>query len=391
MKPQVHPTSRWHHPLRHLTLIGVMAMALLFVTTAAAQNSAALSAKSIFDVNIRSVPGLNGSAIGVLPGGEQVTAIGRNTANNWVQIERKDGTGGWVAGWLLTFSADPLILPVTTTWDTPSPGIANPTAMIAPYNINVRAEPSIDAPVVAVIPFNTEAEANARTESSSWVRVRYDGVEGWVARWLVILRADVIALPVGSGVSTFVPATVPASAAASATPRATPAAAPAAAASPTGVTATAPFRVNIRTTPSSLSGVILDVIPYNAVVPVLGRNAGNNWLQVQYGDSVGWVARWVVVTSDDPLNLPVLSDLNEISPFVGTIEGRAIAAVQLRAGPGTAFAPFNTIQPGTKFALTGRTDDKSWVRIALQGTEGWVASWVITATADISNLPVASE
>ena len=59
-------------------------------------------------INVRSGPGTSFSRVGIFQTGQQATAIGRNSAGTWVQMER-----GWVSAEIVTVDGDLLSLPVT--------------------------------------------------------------------------------------------------------------------------------------------------------------------------------------------------------------------------------------------------------------------------------------
>ncbi|HEC21882.1 MAG TPA: SH3 domain-containing protein [Chloroflexi bacterium] len=367
--------------LKALLFAGLV-IAIAFGTgngVAAAQaRTPTLTVRTIFDVNIRALPGINSAVVGVLPAGETATAIGRTEANNWIQIQYQETTG-WVASWVVTFSGDTSILPITTPVQPPPASQGGPFELIAPYNVNLRAAPDVNAGVLMVLRYNTAAEATGRNAASSWLRVRYQGQEGWVAAWPVIVRGDITALPIAGGAGSPPPVATP-------QPSTT---APSTSLPEGAFTVIAPFRVNIRSAPS-LSGTILDVLPFSTPALAVGRNEGNNWIQVEYGETRGWVAAWVVVASADTRLLPVTSPATEITPSAGPLNGRSIYEVAIRTGPGLNFGEQGRLPPATDVTLLARTEDNGWVQINYQGVNGWVAAWLLVASADISNLPVQS-
>jgi len=68
----------------------------------------AVTITSTTSLNVRVGPGTSYSRSGVLPNGEQATAIGRNSAGTWVQFDR-----GWVFAQYVNASGDIMSLPVT--------------------------------------------------------------------------------------------------------------------------------------------------------------------------------------------------------------------------------------------------------------------------------------
>jgi uncharacterized protein YraI len=380
-----------------LALVGLWAAAP--ASTASAQDSPTLIARAAFDVNIRALPTVNSAILAVLTPGDEAVAIGRTPANNWIQIEY-GSTTGWVAAWLTVYSGDTAILPITTD-QAPSGSAGGPFTLLSPYNVNIRAEPDTHADLVTMLPYNASGEAIARNEASSWVRVRYQGTEGWAAAWLVIIQGDISELPVDGAPSS----TTPRNASQTPTPTLTdetatedessdeeaPGLLPPPPPADSDYTITAPFRVNIRSAPS-VNANVLGIIPTGSVVAAIGQNAAYNWIQVEYGEIQGWVATWVVIGSADLSGLPVTSQSTEFSPLeTDTLHARSIYNVAIRTGPGLTYGLQTELPAYTDALLLGRTDDNSWVRVNYEGTEGWVAAWLITASGDITNLPIESQ
>lgn len=346
---------------------------------ALAQTATAFIGQSVNDINIRAAPGVNASSIGILPAGEKVTAVGRNSGNNWIQIQF-GSTTGWVAAWLTVYSGDTALLPIVSI-DEPEPQGTPPFVMTSPFNVNMRATPGISGAILNTIPFTDQAVAYGRNDLSSWINVEYNGTTGWVAAWLVMLDGDSNALPIL--VSTG----------GAATPAATPPNAPSGPATPLppppegGIAVQPPFRVNVRSGPS-LQSPVISIIGHTDVAAAIGRNEGSNWLQIQFGSTTGWVARWVVLSSDDTSTLPITSSSTEFVDFDGLITGQSIYDVIIRSGPSINSGQVSVLPAYTAVPLLSRTGSSNWVKVDLQGTQGWVAAWIITASADMTNLPV---
>jgi uncharacterized protein YraI len=371
-----------------LSLILLILFCLVLPRSAAAQSNKTITGTPLSNVNIRSTPGINTGVLSVLPPGGQATAVGRTSGNNWIQIDYQ-GTRGWVAAWLLVFSADTITLTVTTDAQPDPLAVVSSTTLLAPYNLNIRKTNQPEAEILAVLPFNTSATVTARSADSSWVFVKYGNVQGWVAAWLAILGGDINGLPVSSSSGSGVAPGTPGTPAATPTPRGTPAPPAGTPGSPTGIIITAPLRVNIRSAPST-NGSVLVLVPGGAQMAALGRNAGHNWIQVQYGNTTGWVAKWVVNASDNTVALPVLSESTEVAPHPANqaVTATAHYAVSVRTGPSFNFGTLIEIPAGGTATLTARTADSAWVRVNYAGTEGWAASWVLTANADMNVLPI---
>jgi N-acetylmuramoyl-L-alanine amidase len=363
-----------------LVLLSVVAVTSGSITQA--QNVTALAGHSVSDVNVRATPSLSGSTIAVLPAGEKVTAVGRNNANNWIQIQYGNTTG-WVAAWVTVYSGNTSLLPITNDSVSEPVGGPGPFVLTSPFNVNIRAAPRVGAANLGRLPFNASASATGRNEANSWVFIEYKGITGWVAAWLTLLSNDINALPIAAGGSGPSPTTLP-------SPTLAPNTTPITPLEPLpsgGITVQSLSRTNVRSIPS-LNGVVIDVLPFSGTASVIGRNAGGNWLQINHSGTVGWVARWVVVTSDDTSNVIITSDVTEIGPTTGVITGRGIYDVFIRSGPSLNNGQVGVLPPAGKAELLARTAASNWIKVRYQETEGWVAGWVIVATADMLNLPV---
>jgi len=377
-----------------IAALAIIMLAVGAVAPALAQTTTTFTGFSVGEANIRSAPGVNAGVIGVLPPGEQVTAIGRNVGNNWIQIQMATTTG-WVASWLTVYSGDTILLPAVSD-DNPEPSERDqqgPFIVSSPYNVNIRSGPDIDANILTVMPFTGEATALARVDSSNWLKIKYKTTTGWVAKWRVILSADVNALPVegastGGGGSPSLPTTpgIPPlfpSPGPKTTPSAPPTSLPAG-----SITIQAPSRANVRSAPS-ITASVLDIISFTDEAVVIGQTAGHNWLQVKHNGTTGWVARWVVITSEDTSAVSVTSPSNDVTPAPGgLVSGKGIYDVFVRSGPSLNNGQVAVLPAYTSVPLLTRTEESNWVKIDFQGTQGWVAAWIIVATSDINNLPV---
>lgn len=377
-----------------LALALSLSLALLALIPAQAQ-SLVITGRGFQPVNVRAFPGTSSSVIAVLPANTEFVAVGRSSANNWVQIEVQ-GTTGWAAAWLLTFSADTALLPVTYEGSVPLYGGPGPFEALAPFNVNLREAPTTESAVIGIMPFNATATALARSENGSWLLVSFDGIQAWVARWLVILNGDPAHLPVDNPlpVASGPTATPRPGGGATATPR--PGASPTPPPTPLpnvtplpagALTVRAPFRVNVRSAPVSDAPVSAQ-LAFGEVVPVIGRNAGNNWLLVEVGVIQGWVARWVVTTSDNTITATVVDESTSVSTVSGVINVFGLFNVLMRSGPATGFSSIAVVPASTRVLAVARTPDSAWIKVSYNNIDGWIASWLLIGTADFNNLPV---
>lgn len=143
---------------------------------------------------------------------------------------------------------------------------------------NVRIIPEIGADVITTVSAGYVFEfINGRSSNNEWLRVDFNGEEGWVhVVPLTILQGDINTLPVAD------PRTIPYGGFES--PRA---GFTSANSNITGRLANSGVRV--RAGPSTGYPVLADA-PRYTVFPLLGRNASSTWLQVNFEGTLGWVA-----------------------------------------------------------------------------------------------------
>ena len=149
-------------------------------------------------VNVRSGPGLVHDQIGELEPGDTADITGHTADNQWLQINF-NGQSGWVAYFVVTVtgsldSVSVIDLPVDNQV-TPEP-TATPQ-IVTRYNINMRAEPMLDAALVTVVPFGTTLTPEARSDNGDlWLQVTYEGQTGWLLTSLVNVSGNIESLPV---------------------------------------------------------------------------------------------------------------------------------------------------------------------------------------------------
>ena len=83
-----------------------------------------------------------------------------------------------------------------------------------------------------------------------------------------------------------------------------------------------------------------------------------------------------------------------VTPSVQATPGvRALAVVEVRAGPGETFPAITTVQPGTELAVIGRTEDRAWFNVTLPGaTPGWLPAAAVEPldAAALAAVPVVA-
>ncbi|MCX7623551.1 MAG: SH3 domain-containing protein [Thermomicrobium sp.] len=136
-------------------------------------------------VNVRSAPGRDAERVGGLPEGARVTILeGPQSASDgslWYKVQAP-GLEGWVL-------ADYLAAAVPAAGDTVR------VTGTAGYGLRLRAAPSADAAVLAIMPEGGHAQVTGApvTDGSGteWVPLRYEGNDGFAARaYLAVVAGD---------------------------------------------------------------------------------------------------------------------------------------------------------------------------------------------------------
>jgi uncharacterized protein YraI len=158
-------------------------------------------------VNVRSGPSITYEVIGQLEIDDEAPALARsNAASDWLYVER-DELAGWVAFFTVTVMGDPAQLPVRVP-DGSSSDLVPPSALVTSrYNVRLRREPALRAPVVGLIPFDHPASPLAQTEDGRWLYVAFESSEGWaLAQLFDVPTAQRALIPVYTPASTPSPA-----------------------------------------------------------------------------------------------------------------------------------------------------------------------------------------
>ncbi len=77
----------------------------------------------------------------------------------------------------------------------PTATLPNPCLARTLYNVNLRAEPSLDAAIIMTIPFDITVTLFGRTQDSQWWFGKYEDQAGWLKGEFLDLSASCAALP----------------------------------------------------------------------------------------------------------------------------------------------------------------------------------------------------
>jgi N-acetylmuramoyl-L-alanine amidase len=231
-------------------------------------------------LSVRSGPGSEYAVIGTVHQGEQVQAIGRNSANTWVKIRAlTSGLEGWLGVAYVQLTVNITNLPILdssspTATTTPAPTTG--TAVINTGALNVRSGPGAGYGILTVTYQGHVVTLLGRISNSSWVKIRTSAnVEGWVNASHMTANIVISSLPVLNA--------------------------------PT-LTATAVINtgaLNVRSGPGIEYGVTAVVFQYESV-GLIGRNGNSSWVKVRLtNDHIGWINALYIQTTTTLNTLPV--------------------------------------------------------------------------------------
>ena len=159
--------------------------------------------------------------------------------------------------------------------------------------VNVRLFPAIGAEVIGFVNAGYRAPATGRSPDNQWIRIDFNGEEGWLGFPVINLFGDIESLPVAD------PRSIPYGGFESPRSGRTSADSPI-----KGRLAQSGLRV--RAGPSRAYPILANA-PRYTVMPLTGRTINNQWLQVNFEGTLGWIAMQYVEVQDGAsiVNLPV--------------------------------------------------------------------------------------
>ncbi len=151
--------------------------------------------------------------------------------------------------------------------------------------VNVRISPALGADVLGFLNAGYRTNANARSADNQWVRIDFNGQEGWVGTAVITVFTDLSVLPVAD------PRSIPYGGFDS--PRS---GASEASSAISGRLAESGMR--LRAGPSTAYPVLANP-PRYSVFPLTGRTANNAWVQANFNGTLGWMLAGYVEFQDN--------------------------------------------------------------------------------------------
>lgn len=167
------------------------------------------------------------------------------------------------------------------------------------YLVNVRGGAGRSFAVLGQVRPGDALDITGRNTDGSWLRVNFNGQEGWVSANLFDATGDLTTTTV---VET-----------AAAAPTAETTAEPMAL-EPGTLMGNTTVNVNLRSGPSTSTDKIV-IIPFSTDLVVKGRTSTNNWYWVTYNDQSGWItAAAFFVEQGNIVDVPVVDEAGNLVP-----------------------------------------------------------------------------
>jgi uncharacterized protein YraI len=188
-----------------------------------------------------------------------------------------------------------MVVPVTAQAPTPTPGsVADTDFFVEAFRrVNVRSGPSIRYTRIGSLNAGDTADITGRAdETNSWLRIDFNGQEGWVSITVIEVTGDPDAAAVVEPGPNAVLRTT---------------AAQSLAASQSEVVVVTRVNANMRASSNPASDVV-GVIPFGTRLEPNARSEGNNRVRVNYNGVTGWVSVGLVNITGGNINTLPLAD-----------------------------------------------------------------------------------
>lgn len=209
--------------------------------------------------------------------------------NHTINVDYVQNTGNGVAQFFWTGASTVPLGPTATSGPTltpsntglpPIPAGALRATVIRAGVLNVRDAPSLGGNRVDRIRRGQTYQIVGRNENATWFLIQLSGRQGWAWGYYLFVDGNEFNAPVVSGLSALgLPAGV----------------------SDTGVLAVVQAGLRLRAAPTVASEQTGRIV-WGSFVPVVGRTAAGDWLQIVWKGTVGWVAAGFLEIRQGDLN-----------------------------------------------------------------------------------------
>ena len=202
----------------------------------------------------------------------------------------------------LAQDATPTSAPDATTVPTAAPLTASTDLFVtSQFRVNVRSGPGLQYTRLGVLAFGDSVDITGQTADGIWLRVNFNGQEGWVSGTVVDVTGTIEGAPVvEAGAGATVDDTAPV---AESTVEAS-----------GEVVVRTRYNTNLRSDFSTTADV-LTRIPYNTDLVPQGRTNDSNWLMVTFDGQNGWVYAPILFFAGGTVEtLPIMGTVPEVQP-----------------------------------------------------------------------------
>lgn len=309
-------------------------------------------------LNVRSGPREESKKIGTLSRGTKVyvTAF----ANKFCWCKLPSGSYGWVAEWLLQFSADKgRALAASSTGKTTTSTSGSPPAWINVSEANVRSGPGLGHSSYGTLTKGTKVYVMDRR--GDWVKCKTPGGAGWVRRDLLeydVARGRQLASANGGAKA----ATAPANGGSS---------------TPTRKAFVAEDKVVLRSGPGTSHSPKATLVKGQTLYVYEKQG---QWVKAAvHGGTRGWVAGWLI--KYEGASGGGSSAGKSATPEVARVDRELTAWVTadtalVRSNPSTESGVKFRLSQGTKVKVAAVSGHWCKIRTA-SGNYGWIAGWLV--------------
>jgi N-acetylmuramoyl-L-alanine amidase len=162
---------------------------------------------------------------------------------------------------------------------TPQPATPALTAstdfnVAANFRLNVRSGPGVQYTILGQLKAGDSADITGRSSGNSWVRINFNGQEGWVSFGLVDVNGDIDTAPQAEAGATAVLRETANQAVTTQLGK---------------VVVVTRLNANLREG-FSTDAKVLATIPFGTTLEVTARTEKNNWVRVTYNGTTGWLS-----------------------------------------------------------------------------------------------------
>ena len=282
---------------------------------------------NVASLKVRTGPGLTYDTIGTVTQNDKLDVIGKE--NDWLQINF-GGNTGWVASWYTTKE---------------SLELSNKQIISKVNRLNVRTEPTTSSAVIGQL--QEGDSANAYRSQEDWIEIDLQGQKGWINQSYITVTEQAIKNEASSPSSE-------------------------------NIFEVSVDALNVRAKADLTSKTIGQVNKGDQFSVI---NSDHNWVQVELKNGKkGWLYSFYGTFSN--------SEVTESEKENGTIT-ILYNGTNLRSDSTTSSEVVTRVDAGTTLPVAEKTND--WYKVVVDDQTAYVASWVVSASSDISNITEESE